>query len=197
MCTLLEHRVSSSTQPARWILEGRCTADGWAANISWTGTCLFLQLLATWDHKGRESASLLLSLPRPQGSGDHRSLDRSLCLQKHRILAKAGRCCCCCRGRGRLPSAIPQLTRSSLNEPVTADTGLCRFNTRHSYWQGWLCFGKGCAQAVAGWKANTFQKRCGEWNGLNIKKLFFCDIFLGEGINSNQNQPQSRELQGR
>lgn len=68
-------------------------------------------------------------------------------------------CCCCSWGRGQLVRAIPQLTRScwtgaSLNDPVMADTGVCRSNSRHSYRQGWLCFCKGCAQAVTGWKAN-------------------------------------------
>lgn len=67
--------VALSTQLARWILERRCTMDGWATNISWTGKCLFLQLLTTWDHQGRKSASLSTAccslpltptLPRPQ-----------------------------------------------------------------------------------------------------------------------------------
>lgn len=175
--------LRTHTQPARWILQGRCTMDGWAANISWAGKCLFPHVLATWDHRGREISlpdqCLLLSVPHthspqapgmwwpqqqqtvPQGTVSWPPLlpAETSNFSKGRSLLPSEQGCRCSWGRGRLLSAIPQLTRScwigaSLNDPVMADTGVCRSNTRHIYWQGWLCFCKGCAQAVAGWKAN-------------------------------------------
>lgn len=182
--TLLQHSLSARPQgraggsqhPASQVnLREKVHHGCWAVNLSWTGKCLFLQLLTTWDHQGRKSASLSTAccslpltptLPRPQGCGDHssskqhtkeHSLGCPFCQHKHLILAKAGGCWSW--GRGRLLSAIPQLTHScwtgaSLNNPVMANTGLCPI-TRLIYWQGRVCFCKGCAQAVAGWKANN------------------------------------------
>lgn len=181
----------------------RCTMDVWAANISSTGRCLFLHLLATWYHKGRKISlpdqCLLLSAPHTPLFPGPRDVVTTAAATSTPVtlswpplllaeMANFSKCSAGCRGRslspseegccffwgsGQLVRAVPELTCScwnwaSLNYPVMADTGVCRSKTRRIYWQGWLCFCKGCAQAA--------QKEHDEWNRPSIKESWHFSV---------------------
>lgn len=194
-----------------------------ATKISCTGQCLFLHLLTTWYRKGRKISlpdqCLLLSAPySPLVPGPRDVVTTAVATSTPGTLswpplllaetANFSKCSVGCRGRSLPPSEEGCCCSQGSGDQSRRVAAEIEPTWTTLWWQtrGFTdlrpdpsigradCFCKGCAQAVAGQKANTAQKGHGEWNGPSIKVMtVFCDLFLERRGKKTKPKPTSAQ----